>query len=165
MARIKRMANVHWKTRPKRVKPIQRTPTKQSKDIKGPKETTFRRKESDIEVGTFVKFAYLKPWAWDTRPVVFVLHADKQCDRPFIEGINIRYMNRKYWTTLENFKEKFPNADGRLFYFLLKRSAPRLLKAYRRYLYERMGSEVEGLVLEGNRSRIRTRQTRKGEVI
>jgi hypothetical protein len=165
MAKIKRIRNTHWKTRVKRPKPIQRTSMKKTKDIKGPKESTFRRKGSDIEVGVFVKFAYLKPWAWDTRPVVFLLHADKQCDKPFIEGINIRYMNKKYWLTLENFKERFPKADGRLFYFLLKRSAPRLLKAYRRYLYERMGSTVETLILKGNRSKIRTRHTRKGELI
>jgi len=165
MARIKRMGKVHWKTRKKIIKPIQRTETKKPLDIKGKEETAFRRKRSDIEVGIFVKFSYRKPWAWDTRPVVFVLHADKHTDRPFVEGVNIRYMNKKYWLTLENFKEKFPKADGRLFYFLLKRSAPRLLKAYRRYLYERMDSEVIAYPLETNRGRIRTRHTRKGEMV
>jgi hypothetical protein len=165
MARTKRMTNIHWKTKPKSLKPIQRKTRRKTIDIKGPKESTFKRKESDIAVGTFVKFAYRKPWAWDTRPVVFTLFADTHTERPFLEGINIRYMNKKYWLVLENFKEKFPKADGRLFYFLLKRSAPRLLKAYRRYLYERMDSNVSNFPLNENRGRIRTKHTRKGEMV
>jgi len=165
MAKIKRIRNTHWKTRVKRVASIQKKPLKKSKDTKGKEESTFRRKDSDIGIGNFVKFAYRKPWAWDTRPIVFVLFADTHVNRPFLEGINIRYMNKKYWLTLENFKEKFPKADGRLFYFFLKRSAPRLLKAYRRYLYARMDSPVSAFSLDENRGRIRTKHTRKGELI
>jgi hypothetical protein len=112
------------------------------------------------------KFGYKKPWAWDLNPIVFIVYGtSKAVPNGYVEGFNIRYMNKKYWAELEDFVDRYPDSDGRLIYYLIKRTKPVLLKAYRRYLYERMSRPLVYYPLSKNRGRIRTKALEEGGII
>lgn len=143
--------------------------TKQEKKPRQPsgsRKLAAIRRPSAIKPGKIIAFSYRRPWAWDPNPVVFTLYATtKAAKDAYIEGINVRYMSAKYWSTLEEFVTKYPNAGGEFVYLLIKGSEPQLLKAYRRYLYKRIISEIRDASSYSETKTIRRKMPRDGEFI
>tara|TARA_Y100000310_G_scaffold343189_1_gene449715 strand:- start:3179 stop:3475 length:297 start_codon:yes stop_codon:yes gene_type:complete len=98
---------------------------------------------------------------------VFVLYATPSNKiGGFLEGFNIRYMNKKYWVALENFVNQNPKASPSLLYFMIRETHGGILtKAYRRYLYERINGKIEDYPLSLHRGRIRTKHMREGGMV
>jgi len=173
MANRKKIAPIRWKatgpTRPKVVKKptsvkASREHTKPEKKERpsGDRKLAEVRRPGYLSPGRIVKFGYRRPWANDPNPVVFVLYATRKAEADaYLEGINVRYMSATYWMALEAFVEGYPNADGEYLYYLIKGSAPYLLKAYRRYLYKRMSSPVKDASILAEKKAI-VRKTPRG---
>jgi len=97
---------------------------------------------NEVETGEILEFIYgirQKPgqvggWKNDPRPTLLVFYDDK---RKYIEGLNTNYLSRYYIIKLKYIMAKFPGMrkDGKLFYKVIKVTAPYALKkGYRKYM-------------------------------
>lgn len=170
----KRIAPIRWKARNPQGPPKPRgaksviKPTQRPEETKPkrPKNAKMVRRPSTMKPGKLVNFRYKRPWAWDPNPVVFVLYAEPRYYAfGGIEGINVRYANRKYWEELEKVIDRYPYMDAEFIYNLLKVTNPDILKAYRRYRYDRIATAIYFVPHLSEAKAIRRLHTKFGEFI
>ena len=96
----------------------------------------------EVKTGQIIDFVYgikqvpgqVGGWKNDNRPTLLVFHDDK---KKYIEGINVNYLSRYYLYKLRKITSRFPGIriDGRIFYYVIKRTAKYAVKkGYRKYM-------------------------------